>query len=325
MRLIKVKTPEGRGTEVVELALRVGIAQVGVYAQQVHSRERPVQWKDVVDIETATPLARRFVDALLEAPFYDPAEYSFSVRDARTIASQQPPQEVTRPIVEPPTDVLQELWQFTHVTPSFAARVLVGSSLLAFGMVADKLLFMIAGLLFLPFLPVLLATGFGLLTGQWRMVVSGVRALAAELVLAVAAGAAVASLAEPPLRFHDFTPLGTAVLFSLAIGVAAGFATTDDSGWRQLIGLAAASQIALIPVWFGIALVFGFADPGAVPASERLAGFGLSLITIPAAALGTYAVLGMRGAGLRRYTRSNEERPGQRIPRPRTEHSIGAT
>jgi len=44
---------------------------------------------------------------------------------------------------------------------------------------------------------------------------------------------------------------------SLALGVAAGLATSDDVGRRELFGLAAATQVAILPVWFGIALGTG--------------------------------------------------------------------
>jgi hypothetical protein len=41
--------------------------------------------------------------------------------------------------------------------------------LLAYGLVESKLLFMIAGLLFIPLSPLMLSIGFGLWTKQWRL------------------------------------------------------------------------------------------------------------------------------------------------------------
>ena len=82
-------------------------------------------------------------------------------------------------------------------------------------------------------------------------------------------------------------------LISLAVGVAAGLANTDDVGRREMIGLAATAQIAIIPVWFGICFVFGF--PSTVNQDEitnRALGFGLNVLTIIFASLATYVLLG---------------------------------
>jgi hypothetical protein len=66
MRLVKVKTPLGRGREVAQIALDVGISDASIH--QVHSfRENADQ--DVVDVETSTPKAKKFVDAVMQAPF----------------------------------------------------------------------------------------------------------------------------------------------------------------------------------------------------------------------------------------------------------------
>src|SRR5207248_5973198 len=79
----------------------------------------------------------------------------------------------------------------------------------------------------------------------------------------------------------------------VVIGVAAGVATTDDVGWRQLLGLAAASQMAFVPVWLGTALVYGFAGEANAEALQRLLTFPVNALAITVAAGATYAVLGM--------------------------------
>lgn len=82
-------------------------------------------------------------------------------------------------------------------------------------------------------------------------------------------------------------------LISLAVGVAASLANTDDVGRRELIGLAATAQIAIIPVWFGICFVFGFpATTGHDEIVTRALGFGLNVLTIIVASLATYVLLG---------------------------------
>jgi hypothetical protein len=148
-------------------------------------------------------------------------------------------------------------------------------------------------LLFLPFLPVLLGVGFGVVAREWRLVTRSLGALATETVLAVVAGAAVASATPGPLQFAEFSPLLTGLVLSLIVGASAGFATTDDVGWRQLVGLAAASQMAFVPVWLGSALVYGFSGDGAVAPSERLLTCVVNTLAIVASAAASYAALGM--------------------------------
>jgi hypothetical protein len=302
MRLVKVKAPQGRGEDVARLALSVGVAQAGVYQQIAHKRDG-AETVDVVDIETSTPTAKVFVEALMAAPYYDPHQVSYSLREARAIVGAEPPREVTRPFVEPTTDVLDELWQFSHLTPSFVGRSLVGAGLLTFGLVQSKVLFLLAGLLFLPILPLVLGIAFGLLTREWRLLVAAARTLLVGLGLLVLAGAALGMVLQPPMKVTDFGEVRSTLVASLAIGVAAGLATTDNAGWRQVLGLAAASQVALIPAWLGYALVHGLGSAGQEPApTERLLALPASLACLILAAAVTYAAVRLRGDLLHRAT-----------------------
>jgi hypothetical protein len=147
--------------------------------------------------------------------------------------------------------------------------VLIGALLLAYGMIENKLLIIIGGLLFLPFLPVLLAIGFGAWTREWRLVRQGASALAVGIVLLFVGGALVALMAGPPFRFAEFNSPLISFLISLVVGVAAGLASTDDAGRREMIGLAATSQIAILPTWFGIGAVFGFTEMGGASPVQR--------------------------------------------------------
>lgn len=305
MRLVRVKTPEGKGADVARMAVEVGISEASVYQVQVHGREGGPRVKDVVDVGTSTPKAKAFVDAVMSAPFYDPQEYSIDTRQPRAVASKEDARGVTRPIVIPEPDVYEELWQFGHVTISFAGRVLIGALLLSYGMMKLNLLLMIAGLLFLPLLPLLLAVGFGALSREWRLAGQGLFAFAVATALIVAGGAAVAAMTGPPLRFHEFSPMRTALLISAAVGVAAGLATADDVGRRELIGLAATAQIALLPAFFGISLVIGFPLLSPELPAQRALTFLLTAVTITVASLVTYVALGMRGRGLRRFVRGS--------------------
>jgi hypothetical protein len=284
MRLVRVKTPEGKGEEVARLAFGAGLEQVTLHQQQTLKSDGSRETKDVVDVETATPTAKAFVDAVMSAPFFDAKEYAIAIRQPRSVVSREGPQKVTWPLAEPSVDIYEELWQFGHVTYGFIGRVLIASLLLAYGMIEHKLLLMIAGLLFLPLLPLLLAMGFGLWTRQWRLALQGLIAFVVATALLVGGGALVAWMTGPPMKYNEHNTLLVGFLISLAVGVAAGLATVDDVGRREMIGLAAAAQIAILPVWFGVSFVFGFPVMDSATPRERALAFAVNVATIVVAA-----------------------------------------
>jgi hypothetical protein len=294
MLLVKVKAPEGSDAEVARLAFSVGLSEASVHQEYVHGPDRR---RDVIEVQASTPTAKALIEAVMASPRFDPLEWSISVREPRSIVSNVGPAAITRPLVVPAIDLLEELWQFSHVTFGFVGRVAIAAMILAYGMIAANLLLMIAGLLFLPLLPVLLAIGFGLWTREWRLAGQGVLALVVGVALVIGGAAGVALMAEPPLRFAQFSPPLVSVLVSAAVGIAAGLGSADDAGRRELIGLAATAQVVLLPAWLGISLVFGF--PADVSVPRRIATFGLIVATIVAAALGTYAVIGVRARAVR--------------------------
>jgi Domain of unknown function (DUF389) len=301
MRLVKVSAPEGHGKQVIDLAFALGIKTASLSQVEAYRVEKSVQVKDIVDIQTSTPEARSFINELLRADFYDQEEYSISMRQPASILSSGNVQRLTKPLVVPPSDILEELWQFSHINISFVGRIFIASSLLAFGIINHQLLVMIAGLLFLPLLPLLLAVSFGTLSGQWRLVTQGLLSFAAALLLLMLGGVLVASFSSPPLLYDEFNSPWISLLISTAVGIAAVLANVDDTGKRELIGLAATSQIAIIPVWFGIALAFGFPplmDSGQV--ATRVATFILNIVSILIASLITYYFLGASDSSLKR-------------------------
>jgi hypothetical protein len=60
MRLVRVKTPEGLGAEVVQLAFGVGIPQVSMHQQRSLKPDGRGETQDDIDIETATPDSEGF-------------------------------------------------------------------------------------------------------------------------------------------------------------------------------------------------------------------------------------------------------------------------
>ena len=309
MRLIKVNAPQGQGTAVVDLAFRLGIAEVVTYHQQLQRPGRQTT-RDMVEIEVSTPMAKTFVDALLAAPFFDRAEFTVNVRQPRALVSQERMITLTRPLIEPTSEIFQELWQFSHLTFGLVGRFFSGGLLLAFGMIRQELLLMAAGLLFLPFLPLLLAVGFGAWTRQWRLAAQGLLTLGVGIGILLAAGVSIALCQTPPLQYHDFHSLPVSVLISGVVGIAAGLATGDDTGRRELIGLAAASQVAIIPVWLGITLVFEFSALPQALLGQRVLTLLVNSGTIILVAMAVYALLGIKAAALPGNTGRTDDAAG---------------
>ena len=302
MRLVRVKAPEGKGEAVARLAFEAGLEQVTVHQQRTLKSDGQEETKDVVDVETATPTAKAFIDKVMAASFFDPKQYTIAVRQPRSIIARSSPWKITWPIVIPTVDIFEELWQFSHITYSFVGRILIGSLLLSYGMIQFNLLLMIAGLLFLPLLPLLLAMSFGAWTRQWRLVGQGGLAFIIATALIIIGGMIVALMTDPPLKYREFSSTLTAALISSAVGVAAALATADDVGRREMIGLAATAQVALIPAYIGISLVFGFSPMESTSPSERMLTFLVIVGVIVISSLVTYALLGMRGKPLEHFS-----------------------
>ena len=164
MRLIKVNAPQGKGKDVAQTAFSVGIEKVSFFQIESLHADGQTENKDSVDIETSTPKGKRFIDALLKADFYNQKEFTINIRQPRSIISSDSLRELTIPLTEPAPDILEELWQFSHITYGFIGRVLIAAFLMAYGLIEQKILLIIAGLLFLPLLPLLLAVSFGIRT-----------------------------------------------------------------------------------------------------------------------------------------------------------------
>ena len=298
MRQVTVASPAGKGIEVAKIAFGVGISAVSLNEIRQLEADGTEKTKDKIEIETGTALAKAFVDKLTVAPFFDRDHYTVAVRQPRSIISGESLSVLTRPLVEPTTDLFQELWQFCQVTYGFIGRIYLGALLLAFGLIDERLLFMIAGLLFIPLLPLMVGVGFGIWTRQWRLVGQAIFALAVAMGLLVAGGVTVALMNNPPLRYTESSSLLTGILISLVVGVAAGLATADDVGRREMIGLAATAQVAIIPAWFGICFVFGFPAFDTSSPRQRILSLVSNITTIVIASAATYAALRIKGSSL---------------------------
>ncbi len=293
MHEIRATVPPDCVPEVARLAHAAGIDRVSVSEVFVHG---PGVQRRLLSAETSTPKARAFVDALLRSPALATADLTVSSREVRAIVSHEPASSLTCPMSEPFPDVIQDLWQLSHVTTSYAARAAAGAILLATGVIENSSVAIVTAALFLPFLAPVLAVSFGLWVRERRLIWQGLRALLVSTVLALAAGAAVAWIEGGPIRYAGFKSPLTSFAVSAVLGITAGLSNADDTGRRYLIGVAAAVQFAIFPVWFGAALVLGPPSPGIL--YPRLLSFAINLLTISLSALAAFAALHLgRAAG----------------------------
>lgn len=298
MHEVRATVPVESSATIARIALDAGIPNVSVTEIFVHG---PEVRKHVVSVEVSTPKARAFVDALLTSPHFD-ADCSVTSREIRAIVSGRDRlADITQPMVEPAPDVIEDLWQMSHVTPSYLGRAAGGAILLADGVIHDSPIAIVVAALILPFLSQVLAVGFGAWCGDWGLVRKGAAALLTSASLAYCMAVAVALFAGGTIGFHDFKGPLASFAISAVIGAAAGLSAADDAGRRYLIGVAAAVQFAIFPAWFGAASVIGL--PGRTVLMTRAASFLVNLITIPAAAVIAYGLLGLSRDELRRVVR----------------------
>ncbi len=256
MRLVKIKAPKGYADRILRTAFNAGLSEASTHHNTLHRSDGSQEHRDVVDIGGSTPVCARFIKLMTEADYFDRDLISFEVRQPRSLGSEDDVNALTRPLPEPDTDIFEELWQFSHVTYGLVGRLLIAAGLLAYGIIESKVLLIISGLLFIPMLPMVLGAGFGTIGKQWKLVRQGAIAFAASTLVLFIGGAAVAFIASPPMRFSDFGSPLLGMIVSISVGIAAALAEIDDAGRRELIGLAAASQLAIFPVWLAITLAF---------------------------------------------------------------------
>ncbi len=289
MHEIRATVPPDAVSDVVRLARQAGIERVTVADVSVYGPDAP---RRIVSVETSTPKARAFVEGFLGWSARHTSDVSLSSRELRAIVDGADLAQLTRPMSEPLPEVVQDLWQLTHITTSYLGRAAAGAVLLATGIIDDNPVAIVVAALFLPFLSEVLAVSLGLWNRDGKLIVRGIRAIAVSTALAVLAGAAVGALAGGPIRFGGFKSLPASLAISAVIGVTAGLSTVDDTGRRYLIGVAAAVQLAVFPVWLGAAVVIGLPPRDVVTA--RLAGFVLNLVTIALSSLAAYGSLHRR-------------------------------
>jgi len=289
MHEIRATLPPEHVGEATRLAREAGIARIAVSDVYLHGPD--ATWK-VLSVETSTPKARALVEAFLDSSELRGADYSLTSRELRAIVSGEDLAGLTRPMSEPFPDVIQDLWQLSHITASYVARAAAGAILLATGILDNNAVAIVVAALFLPFLAEVLAVSFGLWSRDRRLILRGLRAVCVSTLLAFAAGALVAAIQGGPIQFTAFKGPLASFAISAVIGITAGLSNADDTGRRYLIGVAAAVQLAIFPVWLGAASVLGLQAQDIL--WSRLESFLINFGTISLAAVAPYAALHLR-------------------------------
>jgi len=107
MNEIRATIPPDCVSEAAQLAHAAGISRVTVSEVFVHG---PQADRRIVSVETSTPKARAFVDAFLSSPILSQSDCTLTSREVRAIIDDEPLASLTRPMSEPFTDVIQDLW-----------------------------------------------------------------------------------------------------------------------------------------------------------------------------------------------------------------------
>jgi hypothetical protein len=119
MHEIRATVPPEHAKEAARLPHNIGIERVSIADVYI---DGPDVRRQVVSIETSTPKARLFIEALLASSAMAATDYSLTSRELRAIVDRADLVELTSPMSEPFPDVIQDLWQLSHLTTSYLAR-----------------------------------------------------------------------------------------------------------------------------------------------------------------------------------------------------------
>src|SRR5436190_6784651 len=108
MREVRIHVPETDVDEISGLAFDSGVQSVSVHPEERRRAGGERQRTIALEAATSTPKARKFIAAVLRSPRYDPATYTINVKSPRAIISSETLKEITRPRLEPGTDLMEE-------------------------------------------------------------------------------------------------------------------------------------------------------------------------------------------------------------------------
>jgi hypothetical protein len=298
MQEVTVSTPKGQGEKVARLALAQGISEAAVIPTRVF-RDSKTEEGEEVRVQVSAPKSTQFIEALMSADFFNPKQYSIVSDEVVAIVSEEPPEQVSRPLKLHATTVLQDMWLQNHITVAYLARAVVSSVLLAYGLIEGDMTVIVVSLLFAPFLNHVLAMAFGGWAGDWRLVRQGAVVLGLTTLIAIAAGAVTAAVMGGPIVYDNFGTLYSNFAISFLVAIIAGLDTADEAGRREFVAVAGAAQFTGFPVWLGMALVLGFPDQQTT--FYRLITPIVNILTILVVSLAVYVGLRYRRDNIQRY------------------------
>lgn len=298
---IQVTVPEGRGKQVAQIALENGIKRATLTSVFVFGEGAK---KDQITLEISTPEARNVTDCIMAAEWFDLQQCSLTIKQPRAIIGNTHRRQMTDPMVEPPLNLFEEIWQLNHITRSFVLRAFAAALIVTYGLAKDNLITIIIGLLFTPFLPQAMGFMFGAWASDWKLMRQGAATMLISIVASVVAGAFVGWMVDSPMMFTKFPHLLPGCLIASTIGLTAGVIQGDDAGRRFLVGVAAAAQVALFPTWFGWSLIHGFPDRHTT--EIRIASFFINLSSTAVFALVGYMALAIKRHEVQRFVRFAE-------------------
>ena len=123
MRSVQVNVSPEVCETIVDLAHRSRIAVVNVINTDAIHRDGMREERVAISFEASTPDAKKFVDTLLASEIFDPERVWVDVRERRAIVNHETLSRITYPWVMPPTDIVEDLYQFSHVTVGLIGRV----------------------------------------------------------------------------------------------------------------------------------------------------------------------------------------------------------
>jgi hypothetical protein len=293
MQRIEVTAPKGKGEQVAQMALDLGVSQASVQQVFVHG---PNQEKEVVTFQTSSPQGKQFVDSLALWDEFDPQQYSIVTQPVPGAAQSDGPMELAHPLPIPVIEVYNDFVMRTRITPGFIARAVSSSAVLAYGLIQNNFVLIVAGLMFSPYVAQVLALAFGAQAQRWQQLRQAALAVLTAIVLTFLTGVVVGLLSNTPIQFSQFSPIITNMLLSMVIGAVGALETSDTTGRLELVALAAASQFATYPAYLGLALVLPV--PEGVDLSRLALIFVVNLVSFSIVAAVTYMLIKYRRAVL---------------------------
>src|SRR5215203_2332731 len=107
MRLIKIDAPGSLLEGIRSVAFDAGVKSLSVWSSERHKLESGAEPIVSIDFQSSTPTAKRFIRDLLAAPFFDREKISVAIRQPRSILSANSLRELTAPLEETGTDLLE--------------------------------------------------------------------------------------------------------------------------------------------------------------------------------------------------------------------------